>query len=290
MARKQREEESGGNWMDTYGDMVTLLLTFFVMLYSMSSVQEEKWVELVSAFKVQGGEKVETVVFVQNDDQADDTAGNGSTLGTFESDDPSEGTIYNSAIDQLYDKIKSYIEENNMTNSILLEKSTDKASAQNDPDKKADNAPNISIQFKDNVLFEPDKSIIREQSYPVLKFLGDCLSGVKDDISIILIKGHTAISPTSLVDSRLLSSERASNISNYFERKSGLPSTMLRPFGMGSDYPIASNDTEEGRTLNRRVEIVIINKKSDLGKSSEFLSALGASFETSSGNITDIIK
>ena len=288
MARKQRDEESGGNWMDTYGDMVTLLLTFFVMLYSMSTVEQDKWIELVSAFKVQGGEKVETVVFVQTDDEADDTGGSGSTLGTLESDDPQEGTIYNSAIDQLYDKIQSYIEEKDMTNSILLEKST--GTGDGDPNGKADSAPNISIQFKDNVLFEPDKSTIREQSYPVLQFLGDCLAGVKDDISIILIKGHTAISPTSPVDSRLLSSERASTISNYFERKSGLPSTMLRPFGMGSDYPIASNDTEEGRALNRRVEIVIINKKSDLGKSSEFLNALGASFDTSSGDMSDIVK
>ena len=286
MARKQREEESGGNWMDTYGDMVTLLLTFFVMLYSMSSVEQEKWVELVSAFRVQGGEKVETIVFVQND-EADDTAGSGINLGTHESDDPTEGDIYNSAIDQLYDKIKSYIDENDMTNSILLEKSTGSGTGDGDSDNIA---PNISIQFKDNVLFEPDKSIIREDSYPVLQFLGECLAGVKDDISMILIKGHTAISPTSPVDSRLLSSERASTISNFFERNSRMPSTILRPFGMGSDYPIASNDTEEGRALNRRVEIVIINKKSDLGKSSEFLNALGASFDTSSGDITDIVK
>jgi len=54
MARKQAEEESGGSWMDTYGDMVTLLLTFFVMLYSMSSIVEEKWNALVSAFNVNG--------------------------------------------------------------------------------------------------------------------------------------------------------------------------------------------------------------------------------------------
>ena len=57
MAKKQQEEESGGSWMDTYGDMVTLLLTFFVMLYSMSSIVEEKWNALVSAFNVNGDEK-----------------------------------------------------------------------------------------------------------------------------------------------------------------------------------------------------------------------------------------
>ena len=50
MARKKQEEEGGGSWMDTYGDLVTLLLTFFVMLYSMASVEEDKWAALVKAF------------------------------------------------------------------------------------------------------------------------------------------------------------------------------------------------------------------------------------------------
>lgn len=49
---KKREKNSGGgaNWMDTYGDMVTLLLCFFVLLYSMSSVDENKWMALVKSF------------------------------------------------------------------------------------------------------------------------------------------------------------------------------------------------------------------------------------------------
>ena len=41
--RRQSSSDEGGNWMDTYGDMVTLLLTFFVMLYSMSSLNQQKW-------------------------------------------------------------------------------------------------------------------------------------------------------------------------------------------------------------------------------------------------------
>ena len=47
-----RKKRSGGgaNWMDTYGDMVTLLLCFFVMLYSMSTLDQEKWIALVESF------------------------------------------------------------------------------------------------------------------------------------------------------------------------------------------------------------------------------------------------
>ena len=50
MAVKRKKSGGGGaNWMDTYGDMVTLLLCFFVMLYAMSSVDQNRWIALVQA-------------------------------------------------------------------------------------------------------------------------------------------------------------------------------------------------------------------------------------------------
>ena len=50
MKRKKRSGGGGANWMDTYGDMVTLLLCFFVLLYSMSTISEENWKALVMSF------------------------------------------------------------------------------------------------------------------------------------------------------------------------------------------------------------------------------------------------
>ena len=291
---KKNQEESGGNWMDTYGDMVTLLLTFFVMLYSMSSVVEDKWVALVSAFKVDGDEKVDQMVFIQNDDELGQTNGTGLNLGTFEDDEKYEGTVFNSAIDDLYDKIRTYIDKEEMSNSILLKMTSENDSAQGgdkDSSNNAINAKNIYIQFKDNVLFNPDQATIRPESEEVLQFLGECLSSVQDQIKLIIIKGHTAISPSSPVDSRLLSTERAGKISNFFEYKCAVPSTLLVPLGLGSDYPVASNDNEEGRSQNRRVEIVIVNKNSSLGESNEFLKAIGASFDSSESlDVSDIVK
>ena len=48
--KKKKSGGGGANWMDTYGDMVTLLLCFFVMLYSMSRMDENKWIALVQSF------------------------------------------------------------------------------------------------------------------------------------------------------------------------------------------------------------------------------------------------
>ena len=51
MALKKKSGGGGGaNWMDTYGDMVTLLLCFFVLLYSMSTIDSSKWQALVMSF------------------------------------------------------------------------------------------------------------------------------------------------------------------------------------------------------------------------------------------------
>ncbi len=308
MAKKPKEEESGGSWMDTYGDMVTLLLTFFVMLYSMSSIVEEKWTELVSAFNVNGDERVDVVVFEESD-LAGQKGGDGVFIGKLEEENPQDGTIYNSAIDELFEKIMTYIEENNLSNSILLQQSSEAdmaASGEEGTDGDAgkqekpmdgstemsdsENAKNIFIQFKDNVIFEPDSALIKPESEDVLRFFGECLASVQDDVSLVMIKGHTAKSETSQVDARLLSAERAGNISNFFEHESGLPSTLLLPMGLGNNFPIADNDTDEGRAQNRRVEIAIINKNSELSRNSDFLKAMGASFDASAQKTGDFAE
>ena len=293
MARKQ-EDEGGGNWMDTYGDMVTLLFTFFVMLYSMSTVNEEKWAMLVRAFNIHNKEVVDQIVFghsSQDGSEPFENAADQNTVGNQK--DP-----VNSELDELLINIQRYVEQHNMEESISVSNGSEsiginsselsEKNSGNNSISTGERPNNIYIQFKNDVLFMPDKSEMRDEAIDIIDFLGECLKNVDKEVAMIIIKGHTAISPTSIVDSRLLSTDRAGVISNYLENNFEIASTKLYPIGLGEDYPIATNDTEEGRAQNRRVEIVIISKESDLAKSGELLKILGASFEAGEGDIQEI--
>jgi chemotaxis protein MotB len=109
MAKKRQELDGGGNWMDTYGDMVTLLMTFFIAMYSMSTIQEDKWAELVKAFNIHGTEKVDQIVFtVENDgDDLVDNSGDSNGYNPGDANDDSDDVDFS----DLYNYLKEHIEK-----------------------------------------------------------------------------------------------------------------------------------------------------------------------------------
>lgn len=239
MARKKSSGGGGGgaNWMDTYGDMVTLLLTFFVLLYASSSVDEGKWQYILQAFTSQGS-IVNPIVAPQNPDSnvdepyVTDELGDGELPQTF---------------DQLYQYLVKYVDQNNLQNSVEVEKGVS----------------NIYLKFRDNIFFAGDSDVLLNEGKTILSKMGVGIKAVDEKILLIKVNGHTADAKFSKVDDTLLSAVRAVNVVNYFRDTGVMSTSKLSSCGYGKNRPIAPNDTEENMRKNRRVEIIIVRKDAD---------------------------
>lgn len=228
--RKGRKEE-GASWMDTYGDMVTLLLCFFVLLYAISAIDQTKWSNLVRSLNPDSVKVLEeeTKKTEKEDVQITDVPEDFETL---------------------YDNLKKEVEENNLNNVIEV--------------KKGDGFTFIS--FNSQICFDGNSYVLQGEVKSVLDSFCNILADFKDDIGQIQILGHTAeASPGQNINvsyDRFLSSNRAAAVLVYIQEKEIFDPVKLISIGYGQYRPIADNSTAEGRAANRRVEILITKSDS----------------------------
>ena len=240
MARKRTSQgEKGGNWMDTYGDMVTLLLTFFVMLYASSSIDEAKWQAIVQAFTSRG-DIVNEIVAEENPDQDSENP------YIIDGELP-EGELPET-FDQLYQYLVNYINNNSLSDSIDISKGVS----------------NIYLKFRDNIFFSGDSDVLLQEGKDILSSMSYGIHAVDDKIMGVKVSGHTAKSEYSVVDDETLAAGRAVSVVNYLMSIDTVEPRKFVCQGYGEYRPIAPNDTEENRSKNRRVEITIVRNDVDV--------------------------
>jgi len=280
MARKQRQEDGGGNeWMNTYSDLVTLLMTFFVLLFSMSSVNAEKWEKFIKALSNPGDDTSQIVIDAQNPEDGDGPLPNQSDDQAIDELPPDMETAPLPVdFSDLYAYLQNYVEEIGLGESVEVTEGGDNV---------------VYIRFKNNIFFDPDRYYLRPAATELLGFVGDCIHNVEDQIYIVSINGHTAAVPyDNGVSDWRLSSERASSVAIFLEEQKGVSPQKLRPIGYGKNFPAVPNDSPEGREENRRVDMIIVKGNAD-GSSSLLESELSSLFDPSqfptSGGTTDIL-
>lgn len=239
MARKRKSIESGGaNWLDTYADMVTLLLTFFVLLYSMSTIDSAKYYAIVEAFS-----KGNVAIMQEDLPPGEEMLDNGSIEETITDIDETEED--KDKVDILYQMLMDYVNKNDLTESVEVTKTEEY----------------VFIRFYDNITFNGYSNELKSSGKGILDVLAEGLGLVKEYIEEVIIAGHTAEvkNDNSTID-RNLSTERANAVLQYLDAKRVIDPAMYLAIGYGLYSPIADNNTAEGRAKNRRVEIYISRK------------------------------
>ncbi len=218
-------KEGAPEWVVTFGDMMTLLLCFFVLLLSFSTMEAER-------FKIIAG-YIREAFGVQADQRHTEIPA-GDTVVTVEFNPPSMSKS------QILESIVKMTQ--NMAMGNLVE-----ASMEED---------GVRVRLDGTLTFKPGGTTLTDRSMLFLDYVADLIHDAGASASV---EGHTDNRPlhTKAFPSNWeLSGARAGSVVRHLETR-GIPGTNLEAIGYGSTRPITENFTAEGRRKNRRVEILI---------------------------------
>lgn len=279
MARQRKEDTpppGSPAWMSTYGDMVTLLLCFFVLLYSMSTIDAAKFDALAASFSqtfsifTAGSTAIGDGVLISNGvSQLNELSEYFNTTGqTADSDENTDQMDKeNTVADKQWSDTSSaqeYLYEQGLKESEELAEKIEEAIKENNMADVVDvnfTAQYVELTLKGSLLFESGSATLKDDILPTIDKIGLILQ--KYATGTVEIEGHTDNVPFSgggrYASNDELSSARALSVFNYLVDTTSLNPASIKHAGRGEYVPIADNSTPEGRAKNRRVEIRIYN-------------------------------
>jgi chemotaxis protein MotB len=233
--KKHEEHVNHERWLISYADFITLLMVFFVVMYSMSSADSEKFRKISQSLS-----KAFNVDVMQGSPDA------GLMDGISKPEAPIDDMIQDSEVPQvarLRSKIESIVDGGSQNPDVSVGR-----------DKEG-----IVIRLSGSYLFDSGRAELKPNSLAVLDAIATELKMLDNDIRI---DGHTDSTP---IDSPRyptnweLSVARALSVTRYLTETDGLRAGRMIAAGFGEFRPMASNDTREGRAQNRRVEIHVLS-------------------------------
>ncbi len=266
MANRKPDEPKKGApaWQSTFADLMNLLLCFFVLLFSMSSVDAAKFEQLAASFNQTfsifsaGATAIGDGVLISNGvsqlNELDDYI---NSTGKMD-----KGEI----IEEDVATVQEQMQEAQMEQSEKLAEKIQEAVDEKDMGKEIDiefTAQYVQLTLKGALLFDSGSTLLKEEAKPVLDQVGLILERYAS--GLIEIEGHTDNVPMSgakYSNNDELSSGRALSVFNYLLEITDLDPANVKHSGRGEYLPVADNSTAEGRMKNRRVEIKIYNSLS----------------------------
>lgn len=274
MAKRKEETPPAGSpaWMATFSDLMNLLLCFFVLLFSMSTVEENKLAELVAAMNNSfsvfdgGATSIGDGILIGNGiSQLNEldryiTSTGAAADNTHDSSDLQQ---YENGDEKLKQEVLQEIEQQNLQNNEELAEMIEEAVSENkiaDQVEVSFTSQYVKLSMKGALLFDSGSDELKQESVFVLEKAAMILEKYAKDT--VEIEGHTDNVPISggrFKSNEELSSARALAVFYYLKENTCLDPVKLKHAGMGERVPVADNSTPEGRSKNRRVEIKIFN-------------------------------
>jgi len=238
--RKKTAENGGGaSWITTFSDLMSLLLTFFILLFSMSNVSDDKFNQAAYSLSnslLGGGEGIMDGMIVPYEEE---------TTGTNKPVTPAkelEGAELDPALIAIYNKVLNFVEKNELEDKVIIT-----------ADQKG-----IYVNVSNAILFGKESASISREGRSVLKSVGKLLNQLDNRV---VIEGHTDDIPNAYGQYPTnweLSVGRAVSVLRYLNENEHVDTRRLSAVGYGENQPLAPNNSEENRARNRRVNIVVI--------------------------------
>jgi len=229
---EKKIKKGAPKWTTTFADLSTLLLTFFVLMLSFANIDVEKFRDLLgsvqNAFGVQVEERGEFQAVKQE-------IVNKDSLTVVQQRD----ALKKQEMEEVAKQIKEVIENNELIEQSEIHVGTN----------------SVRIRITGSIMFNAGQAEILSQAQP---FLDGIVEAMNSFDYYLLIEGHTdsrPISTAAFPSNWELSGARASAVVRYLINN-GIDNSRLSGIGHAYNYPIATNETNEGRSENRRVEFV----------------------------------
>jgi chemotaxis protein MotB len=253
--KDKKKKESGQKmvlpgWFSSYADMVTLLMVFFILLFTMSQVDESKFEEFLAGFQGDrfgrgGGESIfsEESIFEHDPEQLLPTPEPLPTPGVTGPEAQTPGEI----AANMANTFRTYLAPYEHDERIYIEIT---------PGEEY-----LRIIMPDKAHFNPGQATLLPSAIELLDVMAPAIKEYAEKNHLIIIEGHADNVPMAAGSpyrtNTGLSSMRASNVADYLREVWNVPGHLIQARGLGEYHPIDTNETPEGRANNRRVEILI---------------------------------
>lgn len=266
MTRRKKEEmqKPSAEWMNTFADLMNLLLCFFVLLFAMSTVDAQKFEMVVASFSqsfsIFSGGHI--------------SVGNGMLLGNGVSQlneldkymETMGKTAENDEETEELEEMQQKLEEAKLAESEKLAERIEEALEESQLEEEIQmdfTSSYVQLTLKGAILFDSGSAQLKEEAMPIIEKVALILERYAENT--IEIEGHTDNIPihnSRYANNNELSSSRALSMFDYLVENTALEPSKIKHSGRGEYLPIADNSTPEGRAKNRRIEVKIYNELS----------------------------